>query len=76
VLASTTLSNGVGTLSVGPMAPGSHSFVGSYSGDSLHEAATSAPVSMTVPAVACGVRQPPTVRMAGGPVRAMKGALE
>jgi large repetitive protein len=47
-LTSATLSNGSATLSASGLAPGPHSFIASYSGDSLHDPATSAPLSLTI----------------------------
>jgi hypothetical protein len=73
-LASTTLSNGAGTLSAGALSMGSHTFVASYSGDSLYQPASSAPVTVTVPSVACGGPRPPSVPIISGPVRAIRAA--
>jgi Bacterial Ig-like domain (group 3) len=47
-LTSATLSGGAATLSASGLAPGSHAFIASYGGDSLHDPATSAPVSVTI----------------------------
>jgi hypothetical protein len=60
-LASAALSNGIATLSTRTLAPGAHTLVVTYSGDSSHEPATSAPVSLTVPpwGASCRGVQPP-----------------
>jgi large repetitive protein len=50
-LASAALKNGVATLSARGLPAGARSFEASYSGDSLHQPATSAPISVTVPPV-------------------------
>jgi hypothetical protein len=61
-LTSATLNNGSATLGVAGLPAGPHSFTASYSGDSLHQAATSAPVSITIkPAgLSCINSRPPT----------------
>jgi Bacterial Ig-like domain (group 3) len=63
VLASTTLRNGDAMLSAGVLAAGSHTFTAIYSGDSLHQPATSASISVIVPPVgsSCVGGYPPTV---------------
>jgi hypothetical protein len=62
-LASADLSNGAAVLSAAGLAPGKHSFIASYGGDSLHNPGTSTPVSIVVPATAsCGVIQSPHIR--------------
>jgi hypothetical protein len=61
-LTSSILNNGSAALAVAGLPAGPHSFTASYSGDSLHQAATSAPVSITIkPAgLACISSHPPT----------------
>ena len=70
VLASTSLNNGVAALSAGTLPAGSHSFIAIYSGDSLHQPATSSPVTLTVqaPSNSCVGVQPPTVGIVRQPV--------
>jgi hypothetical protein len=53
VLGSAILTNGGATLSAHAVMAGAQTFVASYSGDSLHEPATSAPVSVIVPSSGC-----------------------
>jgi large repetitive protein len=47
-ITSATLRNGAATLSASGLPAGPHSFIASYGGDSLHQPATSAPVSVTI----------------------------
>jgi hypothetical protein len=69
VLSSVPLSNSSATLSAGTLPAGSHSFVANYGGDSLHLPATSAPVTVNVPAVlSCSGSNPPPVGAIGGPI--------
>jgi large repetitive protein len=69
-LASATLLNGVANLAASRLAAGSHSFIATYSGDSLHQPATSTPISLTVPPVgaSCSGSHPPAVAVARQPV--------
>jgi hypothetical protein len=62
VVASSTLNNGAVTFSTGRLTMGSHTFVASYEGDSQHEAAKSAPLTLkSGPAAtgSCGVGSRP-----------------
>jgi hypothetical protein len=70
-LSSAALSNGAAMLSVGAQAPGSHTFVAAYGGDSLHLPASSAPVSITVPvsSASCISSHPISVGTATPPIR-------
>jgi Bacterial Ig-like domain (group 3) len=70
VLASTTLRNGDAMLSAGVLVAGSHTFTAIYSGDSLHQPATSASISVIVPPVgaSCIGSHPPTVGVTSQPV--------
>jgi hypothetical protein len=70
-LASATLRNGAATLSASGLPAGAHSFIASYSGDTLHQPATSAPVSVTVApsGTSCAGGHSPTVGIATHPIR-------
>jgi len=48
VLATATLANGSATLGVLSLSPGTHTLVAVYSGDSLHAAADSSPIRLTI----------------------------
>ncbi|HEY3705541.1 MAG TPA: Ig-like domain repeat protein, partial [Terracidiphilus sp.] len=71
VLGSKSLTNGAASLTAGAMAAGSHTFTANYSGDSLHPPATSAPVTLTVPAAtaSCTGGNPPSVGGVSSPHR-------
>jgi hypothetical protein len=60
-LASATLKNGAATLSAAGLAPGPHSFVAAYSGDSLHDAATSASITVKGGSLGCVGSNPPSI---------------
>ncbi len=49
LIASTTLSKGVATLTTSKLQSGAHTFTARYTGDITHLAATSAPLSVTIP---------------------------
>jgi hypothetical protein len=66
-LASATLQKGVATLSAAGLSPGPHSFVASYSGDSLHEPATSAPITVNSGGLSCVGSNPPVIRVMRNP---------
>ncbi len=70
-LASATLRNGAATLSASGLQAGRHSFIASYSGDSLHDSATSAPVSVMIApsGTSCTIGHSPTVGIATHPIR-------
>jgi len=61
-LASATLRNGAAVLSTPALTTGTLSFVASYSGDSLHDPATSAPVSVSLGSSCTGGHAPTAVR--------------
>ncbi len=69
-VASATLRNGTASLSASGLPAGPHSFIASYGGDSLHQPATSAPVSVTIaPAgTSCTGGHSPTVGIATHPI--------
>jgi hypothetical protein len=66
-LASATLQKGVATLSAAGLSAGPHSFVASYSGDSLHEPATSAPITVKSGGLSCVGSNPPVIRVMRNP---------
>ena len=63
LLASASLLNGAATISTSAPGVGTYSFVASYSGDSLHEPATSTPISLIGPPFghSCTGGHPPSV---------------
>jgi hypothetical protein len=65
--ATATLQKGVATLSAAGLSPGPHSFVASYSGDSLHDSATSAPITVKSGGLSCVGSNPPVIRVMRNP---------
>jgi hypothetical protein len=67
-LATASLNNGTATLSASGLGVGPHSFIASYSGDSLHEPANSAPLTVKGGGLSCVGSNPPTVTVRTPPV--------
>jgi Bacterial Ig-like domain (group 3) len=69
-LASANLRNGSATLSATGLAAGAHSFIASYGGDTLHDPATSAPLSLTIAPsdISCVGGHSPSVGIATHPI--------